>query len=84
MAFACIPSGIKNRFIDASYQAINSRFFPVSVGLRSQALKLKFATPETEGHFLKPALQLDKVMEIFENRFTASLPKPILHRILYR
>jgi len=66
--------------MDVSYQAINSRFFPVSVGLRSQALKLKFATPETEGHFLKPALPLDKVMEVFENRFTATLPKPILHQ----
>ena len=80
MTFACIPSGIKNRFIDLSYQAIKSRFFPVSVGLRSQTLKLSFVTPEAKGRFLKPALQLDKVMQIVEDRFKATLPKPILHQ----
>jgi len=80
MTFACIPSGIKNRYVDLSYQAINSQFFPASVGLRSQTLKLKFVTPETEGLFLKPALQLDKVMKIVEDRFKATLPKPILHQ----
>jgi hypothetical protein len=80
MTFACIPRGIKNRFVDLSYQAIKSRYFPVSVGLRSQTLKLSFATPEAEGRFLKPALQLDKVMEIVDKRFNATLPKPILHQ----
>jgi hypothetical protein len=80
MTFACVSTGIENRFIDVSYQAIKSRFFPVSVGLRSQTLKLKFATPETQGRFLRPALQLDKVMEIVEARFRHTLPQPVLHQ----
>lgn len=80
MLFSCVDSGIKNRFMDASHQAVESRHFPVSVGLRSQALKLNFVTPETAGYFLKPTLPFDNVMEIFANRLNTSLPKPIFYQ----
>ena len=80
MLFSCVHSGIKHRFIDASHQAVKSRHFPVSVGLRSQALKLNFATPETKGYFLKPSLAFEDVMKIFNNRLNTSLPKPIFHQ----
>ena len=55
MLFSCVESGIKHRFIDASHQAVESGYFPISVGLRSQALKLNFVVPESRGYFLKPA-----------------------------
>jgi ribosomal protein L37AE/L43A len=80
MLFSCVDSGIKHRFMDASHQAVESRYFPVSVGLRSQALKLNFVTPKTAGYFLKPTLSFDNVMEIFANRLNTSLPKPIFHQ----
>jgi hypothetical protein len=80
MLFSCVGSGVKHRFIDASHQAIQSRHFPVSVGLRSQALKLNFATPKTKGYFLKPTLAFEDVMKIFNNRLNISLPKPIFHQ----
>lgn len=79
MLFACLPKGIQNRFMDLSYQAVNSRHFPISVGLRSQAMKMKFVTPDTQGLFLKPTLTSKKVMAIFNERFASDLPKPILH-----
>jgi hypothetical protein len=47
--FSCVESGINHRFMDISHQAVESRYFPISVGLRSQALKLNFVTPETRG-----------------------------------
>lgn len=80
MLFSCVVGGIKHRFMDASHQAVQSRHFPVSVGLRSQALKLKFATPETKGYFLKPTHTFADVMQIFNNRLNTSLPKPIFHQ----
>ncbi len=80
MLFACNPKGVNHKFIDVSYQAIESSDLPVSLGLRSQALKLRFVTPETPGRFLKPQLSLDDVMAIFEKRFCAALPKPSLHQ----
>ncbi len=65
--------------MDLSHQAVKSQVFPISVGLRSQSLKLKFLSQESAGHFLNPAFPLSKAMEIFDGRFTASMPKPILH-----
>ena len=66
--------------MDISHQAVESHYFPISVGLRSQALKLNFVTPETRGLFLKPTLSLKKVMQIFEHRFTMSQPKPVFQK----
>ncbi len=66
--------------IDVSHQAIAARSFPVSVGLRSQALKLRFVSPETEGLFLKPSVSLESIMKAFDERFSRSLPKPIHHQ----
>lgn len=80
MLFSCVESGIEHRFMDASHQAVESRYFPISVGLRSQALKLNFVTPESKGYFLKPTFAFKEVMSIFERRFRASLPNPIYHQ----
>ena len=80
MLFSCVESGIKHRFIDASHQAVESGYFPISVGLRSQALKLNFVVPETRGYFLKPTRSFNKVMDIFKHRFSTTLPKPIYHQ----
>jgi hypothetical protein len=50
------------------------------VGLRSQALKLKFVAPETEGQFLKPNRSLDTVIQTFEHRFSKTLTNPVLQQ----
>ncbi len=75
-----MESGIKHRFIDVSYQAVESRFFPISLGLRSQALKLSFVTPEKSGYFLKPTFSFSKAMNIFKLRFSASLSGPVFYQ----
>ena len=80
MLFSCVSDGVRQKFIDVSHQAVNSHFFPISVGFRSQALKLKFVTPDTEGRFLEPDQPFEKVMNIFEERFKGSLPKPVFHQ----
>ncbi len=80
MFFACTGAGVKHKFMDLSYQAVETSRLPASVGLRSQALKLRFVTPSLEGRFLKPAIPLTQVMEMFDARFSDALPKPILHQ----
>lgn len=80
MLFSCTSAGIREQFIDVSYQAIDNAHFPVSVGLRSQALKMRFATSDTQGIFLEPQYTADEIIQIFENRFTQNLPKPIYHQ----
>jgi hypothetical protein len=80
MLFSCVDSGIEHKFIDVSYQAVESRYFPNSLGLRSQALKLNVITPEINGYFLKPTFSFKKAMDIFQNRFNKSLPNPVFHQ----
>jgi hypothetical protein len=80
MLFSCLPGEINDRFIDVSHQAIGSLHFPISVGFRSQALKLRFATGELPGRFLTPVLKLERVVAQFIRRFSRDLPKPILHQ----
>ncbi|MEJ2657193.1 MAG: hypothetical protein P8012_08340, partial [Desulfobacterales bacterium] len=80
MLFSCVESGIFHKFIDVSYQAVESRFFPISIGLRSQALKLSFVTPEKSGYFLKPTFSFNKAMNIFKLRFSASLPSQVFYQ----
>ena len=77
MLFSSLQGGVQQRFIDVSYQAIPSRHFPVSVGFRSQALKLQFVSPDINGEFLSCRQTLDRITEIFDDRFQASLPKPV-------
>ncbi|XPS86328.1 hypothetical protein Dvar_43460 [Desulfosarcina variabilis str. Montpellier] len=80
MLFSCLPSGIQNRFLDVSHQAVQSPIFPASVGLRSQAMKLRFVSPDTAGWFLRPTLPFKQVMQTFLDRFNRDLPSPVLHQ----
>jgi ribosomal protein L37AE/L43A len=80
MLFSVSPLGIKDRFVDISHQAIGSRHMPISLGLRSQTLKLKFVTPKSEGVFLKPIHSSKQVMDLLDERFLKDLPKPVLHK----
>jgi len=80
MLFFCGPSGITNRFVDVSHQAIVTPYFPISVGVRSQAMKLRFVSSGMEGRFLNPRQSFEEIAANFENRFGKALPKPILHQ----
>lgn len=80
MLFSCLPGEIQDRFMDMSHQAVPSLHFPVSVGLRSQAIKLNFVTPGVAGRFIKPVTPFKDVMEIFINRFNKNISEPILHQ----
>jgi hypothetical protein len=80
MLFSCSPNEIRHRIVDVSHQAIESNLFPMSVGLRSQALKLKFATNETAGRFLQPTLPFGEITHQLDQRFSSLFPKPIIHQ----
>ena len=79
MLFSCAGNGVEHKFVDVSHQAVASSVFPVSLGLRSQALKLRFITSDTEGRFIKPSQSLARIEESFDERFGKTLPKPVLH-----
>ena len=74
--FASLPGGIKTRIVDVSRQAVSSPLFPVSLGLRSQTLKLRFVSPESDGVFLKPKVSAKEFLHVVEETFTLSMPEP--------
>ncbi len=80
MVFSCVPDGVRQKFIDVSSQALVSSHFPVSLGFRSQTLKLRFVTPDTEGRFLPINRSFDEMMKIQEQNISLPLPKPIYHQ----
>ncbi len=79
MTYACLPTGIKHLFSDVSCQALETAHLPMSVGLSSQALKLKFVTPDIEGYFLKPTVTYPEALENMTRRINTFLPKSLLH-----
>jgi len=79
MWFACDGFGVQHKFVDVSRQAVESLLFPASLGLRSQALKLKFVTPETAGRFLQATQSFAQAARNFEDRLDSTSAKPVLH-----
>ncbi len=77
MLFSCLGDGIRHRIVDVSYQGLRSSRFPVSLGLRSQALRLRFLTPATRGRFLHPDVSFNEMMGKVGERYRKALPPPV-------
>ncbi|RLB99449.1 MAG: hypothetical protein DRH90_20505 [Deltaproteobacteria bacterium] len=80
MRFSCLAGKMEHQLVDVSHKAIDDKQFPISVGLRSQTQKLRFASPDIKGRFLTPTLPFSKMMDIIDKRFNASLNRPIVHQ----
>jgi hypothetical protein len=80
MLFFCGSRKVDERFVDVSQQAILTDHFPFSVGVRSQAMKIQFVTPDTAGRFLKPDIDHQQIFGDLEKRFGRNLARPILHQ----
>ncbi|MBW2108970.1 MAG: hypothetical protein JRI36_09935 [Deltaproteobacteria bacterium] len=78
--FSCTRQGIGYRILDISHQAVQCDLFPASVGLRSQAMKLRFVSPATQGYFLTPTLPFKDVLDAIQNRYEQDLAPPVFHR----
>jgi len=60
MAFSCDGDyEVRQSLLDATHRASDHPFFPESLGLRPQTLKLRFATAETGADFVKPSMAFD-------------------------
>jgi DNA-directed RNA polymerase subunit RPC12/RpoP len=72
--FSCHAMKINHRIADITQLGTPFRGLPSSLGFRPQALKLRFASPELPGSFLKNFLDVDKALKAVstysENRDT--------------
>ncbi len=68
MAFSFKDYNVLSSIVDVSRNATRFGFLPLSLGLRTQALKLKFVTASSPGSFLPQEIALKDTMAI-EERF---------------
>ena len=62
LAYAFEPLNMTSRYVDTNLCAVDLPGLPKSLGLRPQAMKVKFAVPETPGTFLRPVRSVQDVM----------------------
>ena len=67
MHFLCKTGGVENGLIDKTFLAADIPGIPQSLGLRAQSLKLTFARPGKNTHFLKPAGAFDLSLAAAKN-----------------
>jgi hypothetical protein len=72
------PQGMQQRVRDLSHQALVSPHFPVSLGLRTQALKLQFVDPAAAGYFIHPQVSIAEALAQAE-RLTREVHNPAFH-----
>lgn len=74
-----LPSGNDHKFLDVNQCAADVPGIPATLGLRAQALKLKFASPDLTGRFIAPTHSFSETFTAFQKRFSQGLPKPVLY-----
>jgi DNA-directed RNA polymerase subunit RPC12/RpoP len=68
MHFAVRLPKTDSRVVDATIQGYVSSSLPLSLGVRPQAVKLRFLLPEMKRHFYLPELSFREVMPVIEKR----------------
>jgi predicted RNA-binding Zn-ribbon protein involved in translation (DUF1610 family) len=72
MVFSCDGElEVKSTIVDATYCGLGVKIYPESLGLRPQALKLRFATPESGKSFPEPSFTFQEAFDKIE----AALPQ---------
>jgi DNA-directed RNA polymerase subunit RPC12/RpoP len=71
-------AGNDHKFVDVSHCAAAIPGLPLTLGLRAQAMKLKFAAPDMDGHFIPPSTSFAETFRGFHRRFSRGASKPII------
>jgi hypothetical protein len=69
VAYSVIPFEVRHRILDATLLANTHRVLPVTLGIRPQALKMRFASREIQGTFIKPQMSLQEAVMRIQNQF---------------
>jgi hypothetical protein len=84
VAYSVIPFEVRHRILDATLLADAHRVLPMTLGIRPQALKMRFASREIRGMFIKPQMSLQEAVMRIQNQFEeleeVFLNRPPFHR----
>lgn len=78
--FFCDGVTIGHRIIDITQAGLELNGLPVSLGVRPQAMKLRFATPETRGSFMRFTLKAADILIRAAKLTNGSGESDIIHR----
>jgi DNA-directed RNA polymerase subunit RPC12/RpoP len=85
MIFACDEElEVKSSIIDATHCGFGAGIYPESLGLRPQALKLRFATPESGKLFPEPSLTFQGAFTKIEGGLPQGRQRNAPVRFFYR
>ena len=84
VAYSVIPFEVRHRILDATLLASSHRMLPATLGIKPQALKLRFASGEIQGTFIKPQMSLQEAVMLIQKQFQvlegSLLNQPPFHR----
>ncbi|HUL20177.1 MAG TPA: hypothetical protein VLZ10_01905 [Thermodesulfobacteriota bacterium] len=69
VAYSVIPFEVQHRILDATLLAYSHRKLPATLGIKPQALKMRFASGEIQGTFIKPQMPLQEAIRRIQNQF---------------
>jgi predicted RNA-binding Zn-ribbon protein involved in translation (DUF1610 family) len=79
-AFLCEGTTIDHSIVDLTYQGSSYTQLPISLGVRPQAMKMRFVTPDVRGCFLPCSLKPLDVLANVGKRTAALAPGMLFHR----
>ena len=84
VAYSVIPFEVQHRILDTTLLAYSHRVLPATLGIRPQTLKMRFASGEIQGTFIKPQMSLQEAVMRIQNQFEGLegvlLSRPPFHR----
>jgi len=80
VVYACHARKVAYRIVDITRLAVPLKRFPISLGLRPQAMKMSFVSQETQGSFLKCFLKTSEMLARAEKQSSAAISDEIFHR----
>jgi len=78
--YSCHNSKVSHKIIDITKCGIPGGYFPHTLGLRAQAMKMRFASPDQPGTFIKCAIKLRDILDNVDNRVNKSTRGSVTHR----
>ena len=80
VVYTCHARKVNHRIIDITRLAVPLKRFPISLGLRPQAMKMSFVSRETQGSFLKCFLKTSEMLARAEKQSSAAISDEIFYR----
>ena len=79
-AYYCSGSTVGHRIVDITHKGVPLGGIPLSLGVRPQAMKMRFVTPKTEGSFLRFSLKASDILTKAARLSSTSASGELYHR----